>query len=84
MGGFGKWGRWAGDAGVIVRVGMSYCDTSRWKMVRQLELTTLHYVDIGLCMLWIENCTRGEQVNWWVSVEVCSSRAKVAVPNYWT
>ena len=27
MGGVGKWGRWAGDAGVIVRVGMSYCDT---------------------------------------------------------
>ena len=41
---------------------------------RQWELNLLHSVETDLCMLGIEKYTKGEKVNWWVSIQACSSR----------
>ena len=38
------------------------------------ELNLLTSVKTGLCMLGIEKYTKGEQINWWVSVQAYSTR----------
>ena len=32
-----------------------------------MELNSLHSEETGFCMLGIKKCTKGEQVNFWVS-----------------
>ena len=66
-----------GDAAVTGRVGMSYCDTSRFKIGCQWELNSVHSVETGLCMLGTERYTKGEQINRRVSVQAYSSRNSV-------
>ena len=63
-----------GDPTIIGKVDMSYFDTLRWKIGRQWELNSLHTVETGLWTLGIEKYIKGEEINWRVSVQACSSR----------
>ena len=60
----------ARDAAVMGGGEGGHCD----KIGHQWELNSLHSLETGLCMLGIEKCDKGEQVNWWVSVQACSSK----------
>ena len=54
-----------GDAAVIGRVECRIVKLqSEWM---SMELNSLHFEETGFCMLEIKKCTKGEQVNCWVS-----------------